>query len=140
MKKLNKHPKLFKKIAQTLKKLIMNKIKQLRTKMINNKPSKLQKVKTCSKTGHFPSQRTGKSLSSPDFNGIINLDNIRSIPYDTFYLRITPFDRDTYLKMIEANLPTLIKKVSIIELSFFAFLFYSISCKSFHLISFRIYL
>ena len=104
MKKLNKHPKLFKKIAQTLKKLIMNKIKQLRTKMINNKPSKLQKVKTCSKTGHFPSQRTGKSLSSPDFNGIINLDNIRSIPYDTFYLRITPFDRDTYLKMIEANL------------------------------------
>lgn len=103
MKKLNKHPKLFKKIAQTLKKLIMNKIKQLRTKMIN-KPSKLQKVKTCTKTGHFPARCAGKSLSSPDFNGIINLDNIRSIPYDTFYLRITPFDRDTYLKMIEANL------------------------------------
>lgn len=35
MKKLNKHPRLFKKIANTLKRLITNKIKLIRTKKIN---------------------------------------------------------------------------------------------------------
>ena len=35
MKKLNKHPRLYKKMANTLKKLITNKIKFVRLKMIN---------------------------------------------------------------------------------------------------------
>ena len=35
MKKLNKHPRLYKKMANTLKKLITNKIKLVRLKMIN---------------------------------------------------------------------------------------------------------
>ena len=37
MKTLNKHPRLFKKIANTLKKLIQKQIKLVRSKMINVK-------------------------------------------------------------------------------------------------------
>ncbi len=36
MKKLNKHPRLFKKTALTLKKLITNKVKSMRVKNIGN--------------------------------------------------------------------------------------------------------
>jgi len=36
MKKLNKHPRLFKKTALTLKKLITSKVKSMRVKKIGN--------------------------------------------------------------------------------------------------------
>lgn len=105
MKKLNKHPRLFKRTANTLKKLIMTKIKQVRTKMINNKASKQGTSKSSYTTrASHPALRAGKALTQNDFTGIINLDTVRSIPYDNFILRITPYDQETYLKMIEANL------------------------------------
>ena len=40
MKKLNKHPRLFKKTALSLKKLIMRGIKQMRTLKLNEKSHK----------------------------------------------------------------------------------------------------
>jgi len=41
MKKLNKHPRLFKKTALSLKKLIMRGIKQMRTLKLNEKSHKI---------------------------------------------------------------------------------------------------
>ena len=43
MKKLNKHPRLYKKMANTLKKLITNKLVKL--KMINGQNKNMDKIK-----------------------------------------------------------------------------------------------
>ena len=123
MKKLNKHPRLFKRIANTLKKLITNKIRMVRNKMINNKTSNIKGNNsiTTNNNNNCINSYTGRnnignniqyklnkpslySTDSSDFGRIINVTSFRSIPYDNFILRITPYDQDTYLKMIEANL------------------------------------
>jgi hypothetical protein len=49
MKKLNKHPRLFKKTALTLKKLITSKVKSMRIKKIGNSLGKINKNKQISK-------------------------------------------------------------------------------------------
>ena len=121
MKKLNKHPRLFKRIANTLKKLITNKIRMVRNKMINNKSSNIKGSSGINTNNNncvnsYSGRNIGNNLQyklnkpslystdSSDFGRIINVTSFRSIPYDNFILRITPYDQDTYLKMIEANL------------------------------------
>ena len=120
MKKLNKHPRLYKKMAKTLKKLITNKIKFVRLKMINgqNKNS-LKSNGTNIMQHHFlkPGQQLQNKLqrgvnnnaginqtnNNNDFSRIINVASFRKIPYNEFILRLTPYDYETYLKMIKMN-------------------------------------
>ena len=66
------------------------------------------------KNGHSISKlkQCVPSNQADDFSRIINVSSFRKyiyinsyrIPYDSFILRITPNDQDTYLKMIESNL------------------------------------
>ena len=118
MKKLNKHPRLYKKMANTLKKLITNKLVKL--KMINgqNKNS-LKSNSTNIIQHHFlkPGQTIQNKLqrglnnnsvvnqinNNNDFSRIINVASFRKIPYNEFILRLTPYDYETYLKMIKMN-------------------------------------
>ena len=118
MKKLNKHPRLYKKMANTLKKLITNKLVKL--KMINgqNKNS-LKSNGTNIIQHHFlkPGQPIQNKIqrginnnsganqinNNNDFSRIINVASFRKIPYNDFILRLTPYDYETYLKMIKMN-------------------------------------
>ena len=118
MKKLNKHPRLYKKMANTLKKLITNKLVKL--KMINgqNKNS-LKRIGTNLLQQQFlkPGQPIPNKLqrglnnnsganqtnNNNDFSRIINVASFRKIPYNEFILRLTPYDYETYLKMIKMN-------------------------------------
>lgn len=89
MKKLNKHPRLFKRIANTLKKLITKQIKMVRTKKINNLSSsgnKSTKQKTVTKNANNtsnniprqtkPSSEVNKNEQS-DFTRVINVTAFR---------------------------------------------------------------
>ena len=110
MKKLNKHPRLYKKMANTLKKLITNKI--LRRKSINNTQNKnpnknntnIQITNNYIKQGTQISNKIQKMANQGnDFSRIINVTSYRKLPYNEFYLRLTPFDTESYLKMIKMN-------------------------------------
>ena len=107
-------------MAKTLKKLITNKIKFVRLKMINgqNKNS-LKSNGTNIMQHHFlkPGQQLQNKLqrgvnnnaginqtnNNNDFSRIINVASFRKIPYNEFILRLTPYDYETYLKMIKMN-------------------------------------
>ena len=110
MKKLNEHPRLYKKMANTLKKLITNKI--LRRKSINNTQNKnpnknntnIQITNNYIKQGTQISNKIQKMANQGnDFSRIINVTSYRKLPYNEFYLRLTPFDTESYLKMIKMN-------------------------------------
>ena len=120
MKKLNKHPRLYKKMANTLKKLITNKIKLVRLKMINGQNKNSLKTNGANIIQHHflkPGQPTSNKLqrginnnsginqinNNNDFSRIINVASFRKIPYNEFILRLTPYDYETYLKMIKMN-------------------------------------
>ena len=70
MKKLNKHPRLFKKTALTLKKLITTKVKSMRIKKIGNSLGKMNKNKQICKLSQIkkevrnPSSNTNLTSSS----------------------------------------------------------------------------
>ena len=118
MKKLNKHPRLYKKMANTLKKLITNKLVKL--KMINGqnknslksngtniiqhhflKPG--QPIQNKMQRGLNNNSGTNITNNTNDFSRIINVASFRKIPYNDFILRLTPYDYETYLKMIKMN-------------------------------------
>ena len=118
MKKLNKHPRLYKKMANTLKKLITNKLVKL--KMINGqnknslksngtniiqhhflKPG--QPIQNKMQRGLNNNSGTNITNNTNDFSRIINVASFRKIPYNDFILRLTPYDYETYLKMIKVN-------------------------------------
>ena len=118
MKKLNKHPRLFKKMANTLKKLITNKLVKL--KMINGQNKNSLKTNGTNiiqqhflKPGQPLSNKLQRGLNNNsganqinnnnDFSRIINVASFRKIPYNEFILRLTPYDYETYLKMIKMN-------------------------------------
>ena len=112
MKKLNKHPRLYKKMANTLKKLITNRIKLNRPKMISIQQNKglNNSLKNSGNTDYFQQPQIGnnnkinKSMNNNnDFSRIINVASFRKIPYNDFILRLTPYDYETYLKMIKMN-------------------------------------
>ena len=120
MKKLNKHPRLYKKMANTLKKLITNKIKLVRLKMINGQNKNALKTNGTNIIQHHflkPGQQATNKLqrgvnnnsainqinNNNDFSRIINVASFRKIPYNEFILRLTPYDYETYLKMIKMN-------------------------------------
>ena len=112
MKKLNKHPRLYKKMANTLKKLITNRIKLNRPKMISIQQNKglNNSLKNSANNEYFqPPQiinnnKLNKNMSNNnDFSRIINVASFRKIPYNDFILRLTPYDYETYLKMIKMN-------------------------------------
>ena len=120
MKKLNKHPRLYKKMANTLKKLITNKIKFVRLKMINGQNKNSLKTNGTNIIQHHflkPGQQLQNKLqrgvnnnaginqtnNNNDFSRIINVASFRKIPYNEFILRLTPYDYETYLKMIKMN-------------------------------------
>lgn len=63
MKKLNKHPRLFKKTALTLKKLITSKVKSMRIKKIGNSLGKINKNKQICKMS-----QTKKEVKNPVCN------------------------------------------------------------------------
>ena len=112
MKKLNKHPRLYKKMANTLKKLITNRIKLNRPKMISIQQNKglNNSLKNSGNTDYFQqpqivnNNKINKSMNNNnDFSRIINVASFRKIPYNDFILRLTPYDYETYLKMIKMN-------------------------------------
>ena len=120
MKKLNKHPRLYKKMANALKKLITNKIKFVRLKMINGQNKNSLKANGTNIIQHHflkPGQQLPNRLqrgmnnntginqinNTNDFSRIINVASFRKIPYNEFILRLTPYDYETYLKMIKMN-------------------------------------
>jgi len=112
MKKLNKHPRLYKKMANTLKKLITNRIKLNRPKMISIQQNKglNNSLKNSGNSDYFqPPQminnnKLNKTMNNNnDFSRIINVASFRKIPYNDFILRLTPYDYETYLKMIKMN-------------------------------------
>ena len=104
MKTLNKHPRLFKKIANTLKKLIQKQIKLVRSKMINvkNNGGNKNNSKTSSnnKIIHNNNNRNkpiaNGNNEQTDFSRIISISSFRKIPYDNFILRLIPYDNETY--------------------------------------------
>ena len=63
MKKLNKHPRLFKKTALTLKKLITTKVKSMRIKKIGNSLGKMNKNKQICKLSQIK-----KEVRNPTIN------------------------------------------------------------------------
>lgn len=89
MKKLNKHPRLFKRIANTLKKLITKQIKMVRTKKINNlsnsgnKSTKQKIIPKSTNSGSNNIIRPGKSSieanknETTDFSRVINVTKFR---------------------------------------------------------------
>ena len=113
MKKLNKHPRLYKKMANTLKKLITNRIKLSRPKMLPGQQNKVanNSIKNPGNNNCFqqPQIPTNNKLhkninnNTNDFSRIINVASFRKIPYNDFILRLTPYDYETYLKMIKMN-------------------------------------
>ena len=112
MKKLNKHPRLYKKMANTLKKLITNRIKLNRPKMISIQQNKglNNSLKNAGNSDYFQApqminnNKLNKSMNNNnDFSRIINVASFRKIPYNDFILRLTPYDYETYLKMIKMN-------------------------------------
>ena len=113
MKKLNKHPRLYKKMANTLKKLITNRIKLSRPKMLPGQQNKgaNNSIKNQGNNNYFqqPQIPTNNKLhknlnnNQNDFSRIINVASFRKIPYNDFILRLTPYDYETYLKMIKMN-------------------------------------
>ena len=117
MKKLNKHPRLFKKIANTLKKLITNKIKSIRSKMINNYNNNNNNLNNNINNNNknfinnINYNNNNKINNNNKYNSNIfftnefslNLPTFRKIPYEKFFIRIFPYDKETYLKMIEFN-------------------------------------
>ena len=113
MKKLNRHPRLYKKMANTLKKLITNRIKLSRPKMLPGQQNKgaNNSIKNQGNNNYFQqpqiptNNKLHKSLNNNqnDFSRIINVASFRKIPYNDFILRLTPYDYETYLKMIKMN-------------------------------------
>ena len=111
MKTLNKHPRLFKKIANTLKKLIQKQIKLVRSKMINvkNNGGNKNNSKTSSnnKIIHNNNNRNkpiaNGNNEQTDFSRIISISSFRKIPYDNFILRLIPYDNETYINMLKNN-------------------------------------
>ena len=111
MKKLNKHPRLYKKMANTLKKLITNRIKLNRPKLLTgqqNKGSNNNSLKNSGNNNLFqqpqvPGNNKLHKNNNNDFSRIINVTSFRKIPYNDFILRLTPYDYETYLKMIKMN-------------------------------------
>ena len=113
MKKLNKHPRLYKKMANTLKKLITNRIKLSRPKMLTGQQNKgaNNSIKNQGNNNYFqepqipPNNKLHKNINNNqnDFSRIINVASFRKIPYNDFILRLTPYDYETYLKMIKMN-------------------------------------
>ena len=118
MKKLNKHPRLYKKMANTLKKLITNKL--IRLKMINGQNKNTLKSNGTNVLPHQflkPGQQIPSKLqkginnniginqinNNNEFSRIINVASFRKIPFNEFILRLTPYDYETYLKMIKMN-------------------------------------
>ena len=118
MKKLNKHPRLYKKMANTLKKLITNKL--IRLKMINGQNKNTLKSNGTNIIPHQflkPGQQMPSKLqkginnnigisqinNNNEFSRIINVASFRKIPFNEFILRLTPYDYETYLKMIKMN-------------------------------------
>ena len=107
-------------MANALKKLITNKIKFVRLKMINGQNKNSLKANGTNIIQHNflkPGQQIPNRLqrgmnSNPginpinntnDFSRIINVASFRKIPYNEFILRLTPYDYETYLKMIKMN-------------------------------------
>ena len=113
MKKLNKHPRLYKKMANTLKKLITNRIKLSRPKILQGPQNKSgnNSLKNPGNNNYFQqpqlplNNKLNKNInnSQNDFSRIINVASFRKIPYNDFILRLTPYDYETYLKMIKMN-------------------------------------
>ena len=113
MKKLNKHPRLYKKMANTLKKLITNRIKLSRPKILPGPQNKAgnNSLKNNGNNNYFQqpqipiNDKLHKNInnSQNDFSRIINVASYRKIPYNDFILRLTPYDYETYLKMIKMN-------------------------------------
>ena len=107
-------------MANTLKKLITNKIKFVRLKMINGQNKNSLKTNGTNIIQHHflkPGQQLQNKLqkgvnnnaginqtnNNNDFSRIINVASFRKIPYNEFILRLTPYDYETYLKMIKMN-------------------------------------
>ena len=107
-------------MANTLKKLITNKIKFVRLKMINGQNKNSLKANGTNIIQHHflkPGQQLQNKLqrginnntginqinNNNDFSRIINVASFRKIPYNEFILRLTPYDYETYLKMIKMN-------------------------------------
>ena len=107
-------------MANTLKKLITNKIKFVRLKMINGQNKNSIKANGTNIIQHHflkPGQQLQNKLqkginnntginqinNNNDFSRIINVASFRKIPYNEFILRLTPYDYETYLKMIKMN-------------------------------------
>ena len=105
-------------MANTLKKLITNKLVKL--KMINGQNKNSLKTNGTNiiqqhflKPGQPLSSKLQRGLNSNpganqinnnnDFSRIINVASFRKIPYNEFILRLTPYDYETYLKMIKMN-------------------------------------
>ena len=111
MKRLNKHPRIFKKVANTLKKLIQKQIKLVRSKMINVKNNGVNKNNTKSYSGNkiiHNNQKQNKTIANSnneqtDFSRIISISAFRKIPYDNFILRLIPYDNKTYINMLKNN-------------------------------------
>ena len=110
MKKLNKHPRLYKKMANTLKKLITNRIRLTQAKMLPGQQNKgpNNSLKNNGNNNYFqqPQISTNNKLhknNTNDFSRIINVAAFRKIPYNDFIIRLTPYDYETYLKMIKMN-------------------------------------
>ena len=113
MKKLNKHPRLYKKMANTLKKLITNRIKLSRPKILQGQQNKgpNNSLKNPGNNNYFQqpqiiaNNKLHKNINNNanDFSRIINVASFRKIPYNDFILRLTPYDYETYLKMIKMN-------------------------------------
>ena len=111
MKRLNKHPRIFKKVANTLKKLIQKQIKLVRSKMINVKNNGVNKNNTKSYSGNkiiHNNQKQNKPIANSnneqtDFSRIISISAFRKIPYDNFILRLIPYDNQTYINMLKNN-------------------------------------
>ena len=105
-------------MANTLKKLITNKL--IRLKMINGQNKNTLKSNG---TNVIPQQflKPGQQIPSKlqkginnniginqinnnnEFSRIINVASFRKIPFNEFILRLTPYDYETYLKMIKMN-------------------------------------
>ena len=111
MKKLNKNIRLYKKMKNTLKKLITNRIKLNRPKLLTgqqNKGSNNNSLKNSGNNNLFqqpqvPGNNKLHKNNNNDFSRIINVTSFRKIPYNDFILRLTPYDYETYLKMIKMN-------------------------------------
>ena len=109
MKRLNKHPRIFKKVANTLKKLIQKQIKLVRSKMINvkNNGGNKNNIKNTSNNKNFHNNYKQNKIvvnnvnEQNDFSKIISISSFRKIPYETFILKLIPYDMETYIFMIK---------------------------------------